>query len=88
MRIKEQHVEQLARQEHEHWLDAMRRQGYHRTSYCSYFGHGCAKCNPGMVPYDELSEEAKESKRAGVRNLETDLAVLGYAIVRQSRRSS
>lgn len=82
IRLSDEEVESLARQNHEDWLEMMEGQGYHRASFCPHFGHGCDKCNPDMVSYEELSDDIKEREMLRIRKFVRNLSELGYVVIR------
>jgi hypothetical protein len=66
-------VEQLAEQVHAAWMDSKRQRGV--ASRQSESGEEL------MVPYAQLSEEAKELDRVTVRSALQALDTLGYSVV-------
>ncbi len=78
--ISEDDLLRLARQAHSKWLEMMESRGYHPTSFCGSFGKGCPKCNPDMVPFDDLPGEVREAQISCIRAIEESLGELGYLI--------
>ena len=70
-------IEGMARMEHERWYEEKRDAGY---SYGP--GPKTSKTHPDLVPYDSLSEEAKDKDRRMVKGLPRFLAKAGFQIGR------
>ena len=79
--VSEDDLVRLARQAHSNWLELMEQRGYHPSCFCCFFGTGCSKCNPDMVPFDDLPSEVREGYLSRVRSMEESLADLGYLIL-------
>jgi hypothetical protein len=75
-----QEVEGMARMEHDRWCEGKRKAGYTHAP-----GPKTATTHPDLVPYDELSEEAKDKDRNTVRALPRFLAAAGFQIKRLKR---
>jgi hypothetical protein len=78
--ISEDDLVRLARQAHSRWVEMMESRGYHPSSFCPCFGKGCSKCNPDMVPFDDLQPDVREGYLSRIRSFEESLGELGYLI--------
>jgi K+ transport systems, NAD-binding component len=74
-------VEQMARMEHERWMQEKRAQGV-------TFGprDAAKKTNPNLLAWEELPEESKKFNRDGVRELPALLEIAGFQIYRLQRK--
>ncbi|WP_066372524.1 RyR domain-containing protein [Herbidospora mongoliensis] len=73
-------IERLARLEHLRWMRARVEAGWRPGAVHDPQG----RRHPDLVPWDELTEEAKEKDRSTLRTLPAVLAVAGLRIVRES----
>jgi hypothetical protein len=72
-------VELLARLEHARWLEERRRAGWTHAPGPK----DAERCtNPHLVPWEELSAEARETTRSSVRGLPAFLASIGFEMRR------
>jgi RyR domain len=67
-------LDEMARREHESWLDHLRRSGW----TWSATRDRVAKKHPDLVPWDALSDESREKTRRGVVETLALLETLGY----------
>ena len=74
-RFNPEEIEGMARMEHDRWCDEKREAGYVYAP-----GVKSKTTHPDLVPYDDLSEEAKEKDRSTVRNLPRFLARAGFQV--------
>lgn len=58
-------LETVAEMVHNSWWKEKTKQGFHAPADCPQMG--CVNCHPNMIPYDQLSEMAKDLDRATVR---------------------
>lgn len=72
-------IEEVARKEHENWLERKRRDGYVLGERCEEPGH---LANPNMVEFDELKPLDRAKNIEIVRRIVTNLGKLGILIVR------
>jgi len=77
-RFSDEEAEGMARMEHERWCDERRAQGY---SFGSERDDD-RKTHPDLVPWEQLSDEAREKDRAMVRDLPAFLAKAGFQVER------
>jgi voltage-gated potassium channel Kch len=77
--LSEDEVEELAREEHERWCRDLRREGWHPTDGPK---DTAARRHPQLVPWERLSEEAREKDRGPVRELPAMLARVGFEMHR------
>ena len=73
-------LEQLAKAEHERWMQAMLDDSW---TYASETDRA-KKQHKLLIPWDELPEEEKEKDRDLVRGIPTILARAGYTVVKSS----
>lgn len=71
-------VEKLAKMEHERWMEDKERQDWTRGERDEV-----RKTHPDMVPWEELSEEARNKDRNAVRHLPALVAKVGFDIRRK-----
>jgi hypothetical protein len=71
-------VERLAQMEHERWMGDLREAGF---TYGPRHDEQ-AKTHPGLVPFDQLSDDDQEKDRAAVRNLPEMMVSAGFEITR------
>lgn len=76
----DQEIEQLARLEHERWMSERRAAGY---------THGPERndedrTHPDLIPYDQLSEAAKDKDRRAVIRIPALAALIGLVVVRRN----
>jgi len=76
--IREEDVEVIARREHNDWMEMMEGRGFHPPSHCTWYGRGCAKCNPYVLPYDSLPEGVKKRQLRRLLNMGHILEEPGY----------
>ena len=76
--IREEDVEVIARREHNDWMEMMEGRGFHPPSHCTWYGRGCAKCNPDVLPYDSLPEGVKKRQLRRFLNMGHILEEMGY----------
>ncbi len=76
--LSEADVEALARVEHDRWVAERRADGWTLGPAKDV----ARKVSPHLVPYDALSEQAKDYDREPVRALPSQLAAVGLALVR------
>jgi len=76
--FSDEEVEQLAEGEHERWMRAKLAQGW---SYAKKTD-SATKQNEYMIPWEEVSEEAKDKDRALVRHIPQILAQAGYTSIK------
>ena len=67
----EKHIEMIASNVHDAWLEEKKKQGFHSPMDCTFtiggkFETGCNKCHTDMYPYEELPENIKEYDRVTV----------------------
>jgi hypothetical protein len=75
--FKEDDIELMARLEHEHWLEERRRAGW---SYAPGHEDSERKTHPDLVPWDTLSDLAKDKDRQTVVMLPKLLASAGFQL--------
>lgn len=71
-------LEDLARAEHDRWVDSLYCDGWRPTTGPK---DAVGKLHPLLVPWDELSELEREKDRDVVRGLPQMLALVGYELV-------
>ena len=76
--LSNEEVEQLSKAEHERWMTAKLAQGW---SYAKKT-NSAKKHNEYMIPWEEMSEEAKDKDRALVRRIPEILAQAGYTSIK------
>ncbi len=74
-------IELLAEMEHERWLDEKRRNNW---SYAPKTKNTQRKTSPYLVPWEELSDKARDSDRNMIKNLPSFLARAGFQIHRRT----
>jgi hypothetical protein len=81
LQFREDEIELMARLEHEHWLEERRQAGW---SYAPGNEDTERKTHPDLVPWDTLSDHAKEKDRQTVVMLPKLLAQAGFQLVPQA----
>jgi hypothetical protein len=76
-KFTEEQVEAMARMEHERWCDEKREAGY---TYAA--GQKTDTTHPDLVPYEDLTEEAKDKDRNMIMGLPRFLAAAGFQVKR------
>jgi hypothetical protein len=79
LKFTAQEVEQMAQMEHQRFVEERLRVGW---TYASAPKSVERKTSPDLVPWDELSEPAKEKDRGTVRGLPSFLAGAGFQVCR------
>jgi len=71
----------MARMEHDRWCTERRGQGWRQGAE----RNDARKLHPDLVPWEELTDEAREKDRMMVRDLPAFLAKAGFQVERTDR---
>jgi hypothetical protein len=78
--FSESDIEKLARMEHERWTQEI----LASNAKCGQIRNKAKNSQKDLVPWDKLSEKAKDKDRALVRGIPKILAEAGYTIVKRA----